>query len=72
MKFRNTFIREGRLDELKFKSPLYPVINYLCIIFLLVVVGVMYQMDSFRPSVIAIPFWILFLYITYKLKGSKK
>ena len=72
MKFRSTFIREGRLDELKFKSPLYPVINYLCILFLLVVVVVMYQMDSFRPSVIAIPFWILFLYVTYKLKKVKK
>lgn len=72
MKFRSTFIREGRLDELKFKSPLYPFINYLCILFLLVVVAVMWQMDSFKPSVIAIPFWILFLYITYMLKKVKK
>lgn len=72
MKFRSTFIREGRLDELKFKSPLYPFINYLCILFLLVVVAVMWQMDSFKPSVIAIPFWILFLYITYKFKKVKK
>ena len=71
LKFRSLFIKENRLDELKFKSPFYPIINYLCILFLAVVVVVMYQMDSFRPSVIAIPIWIAFLYATYKLKGKK-
>ncbi len=44
MKFRRTFTREGRLDELKFKSLLYPVSNYFCIAFLLTMVGVMWFM----------------------------
>ena len=71
MKFRRTFTREGRLDELKFKSLLYPVSNYFCIAFLLTMVGVMWFMDSMRTSVIILPFWILFLYITYRIKSRR-
>lgn len=71
MKFRLTFTREGRLDELKFKSLLYPISNYFCIAFLLTMVGVMWFMDSMRTSVIILPFWVLFLYITYRIKSRR-
>jgi phenylalanine-specific permease len=68
LKFRARFQQENRLKELHFKAFGYPILNYLCLLYLLAMVVVMWFMDSMRISVIAIPVWIIFLYITYKLK----
>ena len=68
LKFRKRFAREGRLDELKFKSILYPFTNYFCFAFIAMAVGVMLTMDSMRTSIYIIPVWIGALYIAYRLK----
>lgn len=68
IKFRNHFAREGRLDELKFKSPWYPLTNYFCLAFIAMSVGVMLTMDSMKVSIYIIPVWIAVLYVAFKLK----
>lgn len=68
LKFRARFQQENRMEELHFKAFGYPILNYLSLLYLLGMVVVMWFMDSMRISVIAIPVWIIFLYITYKLK----
>lgn len=68
LKFRAHFQRENRMAELHFKAFGYPLLNYLCLLYLLAMVAVMWFMDSMRISVIAIPIWVICLYITYKLK----
>ena len=68
LKFRKRFAREGRLDELKFKSILYPFTNYFCFAFIAMAVGVMLTIDSMRTSIYIIPVWIGALYIAYRLK----
>lgn len=70
LKFRSRFQRENRMGELHFKAFGYPILNYLCLLYLLAMVIVMWFMDSMRISVIAIPIWIICLYVTYKLKSK--
>lgn len=68
LKFRKLFVRENRLDELKFKSIAYPLTNYFCIAFLIMAIGIMLTMESMRISIYLIPIWIIALYIGYKFK----
>lgn len=68
MKFRLKFTRENRLDELKFKSLFYPYTNYFCILFLIVVVVIMTQIPDMLISIIVLPIWVIFIYMTYLFK----
>ncbi len=52
--------------ELHFPSLGYPWSNYLCIAFLLLLVGLMTQLDSMRPAVYVLPAWIVSLYAGYR------
>ena len=72
MKFRRKFIRENRLDELKFKSLWYPYTNYFCIVFLAMIVVVMTQMEDMLVSIIVLPIWVVFIYLTYVLKTKNQ
>ena len=68
MKFRLKFTRENRLDELKFKSLFYPYTNYFCILFLIAVVVIMTQIPDMLISIIVLPIWVIFIYMTYLFK----
>lgn len=68
MLFRRKFIRENRTKELLFKAPLYPLTNYFCLIFLTCIMAVMWQMEGMDMAIMALPLWIIALYITYKFK----
>lgn len=57
--------REG---EITFKSPFYPVANYVCLAFLAMVLCLMTQLDSTRTAVYVFPVWLIVLFIGYKLK----
>lgn len=72
MKFRRKFTRENRLDELKFKSLWYPYTNYFCIVFLAMIVVVMTQMEDMLVSIIVLPIWVIFIYLTYVLKTKNQ
>ncbi len=55
-------------EKLKFKTPLFPYVNYFCLIFLLVVVGAMTQLGSFKPAVLVIPAWLAITFIGFQIK----
>lgn len=56
----------------KFKSIWYPFGNYLCLAFLLLILGIILTMDGLRVSVLMIPVWIGVLWIGYQFSGAKK
>lgn len=72
IKFRKHYIKAGTDKQLQFRSFLYPWLDYLCLLFLLGIVCVMYTMDSMRMSVYAMPIWILFMYGMFKLKKKNR
>ncbi|MEO3989616.1 phenylalanine transporter [Pseudocitrobacter cyperus] len=69
LKFRAAMRRKGR--EPKFKALLSPASNYICIAFLLMILGLMCTMDGMRLSAILLPVWVLFLFIAFKTLRRK-
>ncbi|WP_343529190.1 phenylalanine transporter [Yokenella regensburgei] len=69
LKFRCAMRRKGR--ESKFKALMSPASNYLCIAFLLMVLGLMCTIDSMRTSAMLLPVWVLFLFAAFKLLRRK-
>ncbi|AOA58508.1 amino acid permease [Acinetobacter larvae] len=53
-----------------FPSIAYPLTNYLCVIFMLGILVVMWMTPDMRIAVILIPIWLICLIIAYKLKGK--
>lgn len=66
LKFRKIRVNEGK--QLKFKSIGYPIINYLCILFLFFIAYMMYQIPDMRNALYILPIWIIILAIGYILK----
>lgn len=69
LKFRAAMRRKGRLP--KFKALLSPASNYICIAFLLMILGLMCTMEEMRLSAILLPIWVLFLFIAFKCLRRK-
>ena len=69
LKFRAAMRRQGRVTQ--FKALLYPASNYICIAFLVLILGLMCTIDSMRMSAILLPVWIVFLFIAFKLLRRK-
>lgn len=70
LKFRAVKIKEG--IEPKFKALWYPFGNYLCLIFLFLILVIILLTDGIRISVIFMPFWVLFLWIGFLLTKFRK
>ncbi|WP_318363303.1 phenylalanine transporter [Enterobacter sp.] len=70
LKFRAAMRRKGR--DPQFKALFYPASNYLCIAFLLMILGLMCTMESMRTSAILLPVWILFLFVAFKVMRRPK
>lgn len=70
LKFRAAMRRKGR--DTQFKALFYPASNYLCIAFLLMILGLMCTMESMRTSAILPPVWILFLFVAFKVMRRPK
>ncbi|CAM5782568.1 amino acid permease [Castellaniella caeni] len=60
------FRRAHAVSELHFPSPAFPWANYVCAAFLVLLVGLMTQLDDTRPAVYVLPVWLLVLYVGYK------
>ncbi|MCS3432387.1 phenylalanine transporter [Klebsiella sp. BIGb0407] len=65
LKFRKSMRQQGK--ETRFKALLYPFGNYLCIAFMVMILGLMCTMDGMRTSAMLLPVWIVFLYGAFKL-----
>jgi AAT family amino acid transporter/aromatic amino acid transport protein AroP len=67
LKFRKAHAR----SELAFPSPWHPWSNWLCVAFLLMLVGLMTQLDSTRPAVYVLPVWLVVLYAGYRIRQRR-
>ena len=70
LKFRAAMRRKGR--DTQFKALFYPASNYLCIAFLLMILGLMCTMESMWTSAILLPVWIVFLFLAFKVMRRVK
>ncbi len=69
LKFRRS--KDADRVKTKFPSLIYPISNYICLIFLLGILVIMW-VTGLKMSVELIPGWILLLYICYLLVNKKK
>jgi aromatic amino acid transport protein AroP len=68
------YFRKNKLDahlRTKFPSFLYPLSNYICLIFLIAVLGIMW-ITGMKLPVELIPAWLILLYVSYVLIKRKK
>lgn len=68
LKFRKSKINDG--TKTKFPSIFYPVSNYICIVFLLIILVLM-CITGMEIQVILIPVWLAFLFVMFKLYKPK-
>jgi amino acid transporter, AAT family len=54
--------------KLEFKTPLHPYSNYVCLAFLVMIVGLMTKMDDMKMAVYILPAWLLILWVGFKIK----
>ncbi|WP_165675204.1 amino acid permease [Metapseudomonas otitidis] len=66
--FRKSLQRQG--IEPFFKSLWYPFSNYLCLAFVMLILGVMLMIPGISVSVYAIPFWLGFIAICYWIRRT--
>ncbi|WP_320109992.1 amino acid permease [Pseudomonas sp. B21-056] len=64
LKFREAKTRSA--EALEYKSPFHPFSNYLCIAFIVGLLGVMAFIPSIRIAVWLIPIWLLLIYAAYR------
>ncbi|WP_196594773.1 amino acid permease [Pectinatus sottacetonis] len=57
-----------RVKKLSYKMPLFPLLNYIGIIYFLSIGITMAVMPEYRLAVYLCPIWILVIYIGYKIK----
>lgn len=69
IKFRKAMGEQGVVPS--FKTFWFPFSNYLCLAFMLVIVGVMLAIPDMRPSVYAMPVWVGILFAAYWLRSRK-
>ncbi len=67
MKFREAKKAEGTENQIKYKSMLYPLDNYICLAFLAAVVYMMFVLEDFRTAAYLLPVWLLVVWISYKI-----
>ncbi|TWE05747.1 aromatic amino acid:proton symporter (AAT family) [Pseudomonas sp. AG1028] len=66
IKFRKTMQAKG--VEPSFKAFWFPFANYLCLAFVVFILGVMLFIPGIRMSVFAIPFWLLFIWGCFQIR----
>jgi aromatic amino acid transport protein AroP len=69
LKFRRS--KDAEQVKTKFPSFIYPLSNYICLVFLVGILVIMW-ITGMKLSVELIPAWILLLYLSYLLVNKKK
>ncbi|MGN8841539.1 amino acid permease [Niallia sp. HCP3S3_B10] len=70
MKYRKT--RPELAAKNKFKMPLYPVANYIILVFLAFVLVVLALAEDTRIALIVTPVWFILLLVIYQVKWNRK
>ncbi|WP_443218173.1 amino acid permease [Pseudomonas sp. Gutcm_11s] len=68
LKFRKAMVAKG--VQPSFKAFWFPFANYLCLAFVLFILGVMLMIPGIQVSVYAIPVWVLFIWVCFRLKRA--
>jgi aromatic amino acid transport protein AroP len=68
-KFRQHMAREG--VQPLFKALWYPYGNYLCLAFVVLILGIMLMTPASQASVYAIPVWLAVMWIFYRIKNQR-
>lgn len=69
LKFRQHMDRTGQKSL--FRALIYPYGNYLCLAFVVFILGIMLLMPGIRVSVYAIPVWLVVMWGFYWLKSKR-
>ncbi|MDF2489299.1 MAG: aromatic amino acid transporter family, partial [Pseudomonas sp.] len=69
LKFRQHLDRTGQKPL--FKALWYPYGNYLCLAFVVLILGIMLMIPGIKVSVYAIPVWLVVMYGFYLLKSKR-
>lgn len=70
LKFRAAMRRKGR--DTRFRALWHPAGNYLCIGFMVMILGLMCTMAEMRLSALLLPVWILCLFGAFKVLQQRK
>ncbi|HGM5489809.1 TPA: amino acid permease [Serratia fonticola] len=70
LKFRAAKDRQGVITS--FRALWYPFGNYLCLVFLSLILVIMYFSPEIRISVLLMPVWVLLLWVGFMLTRRKK
>jgi aromatic amino acid transport protein AroP len=70
LKFRTAKDRQGVITS--FRALWYPFGNYLCLVFLSLILVIMYFSPGIRISVLLMPVWVLLLWVGFLLTRRKK
>ena len=68
IKFRHLKAKEKAIDKLHFKSIGYPLIDYICIVFLVFIAVMMYQIPDTQMALYILPVWLIVLAVGYFFK----
>lgn len=68
LKFRAA--KGSDVDKLEFKVPWHPYSNYACLVFMIMIVGLMLQIDDMKLSIYIMPLWLAILYLGFRLKKN--
>lgn len=61
-------VKQEKNQEVKFKTPLHPISNYICLAFLVLLVVLMIIIPDFQMAAIIMPIWIIAIALGYKIK----
>ncbi len=69
LKFRKAMVAKG--VQPSFKAFWFPFANYLCLAFVLFILGVMLFIPGIQVSVYAIPVWVVFIWVCHRIKNAR-
>ena len=70
LKFRQHLDRTGQKPL--FKALWYPYGNYICLAFVVLILGIMAMIPGIQVSVYAIPVWLFAMFVVYMVKPRRK
>jgi aromatic amino acid transport protein AroP len=72
IKFRQYFQQTSTSPQFQFPSLFYPYTNYLCLAFVVLILGILLSNNSTYISVVLLPVWVLLLWLAYQVFERKR
>ncbi|MCE2705655.1 MAG: amino acid permease [Proteobacteria bacterium] len=68
----NNSNQEQKMDKIRYKLPFYPLTSIIAIVFFIIILIVMSQMDNMHLAIYIAPIWLVILSIGFLLKHIKR